>query len=68
MALTVRDVVLSLVALLLTRWVATRMRRRKLPPGPTGLPIIGNLLDMPAGPSWKTYLQWSKKYGELKYK
>lgn len=34
-----------------------------LPPGPKGLPIIGNLLDMPTEFEWKTYHEWCKKYG-----
>ena len=35
------------------------------PPGPRGLPIIGNLLDHPGDYSWVTYRQWSRDYGEL---
>ena len=35
------------------------------PPGPSGLPILGNLLDIPKPPEWSTYLQWSEKYSKL---
>lgn len=31
------------------------------PPGPKGLPILGNALDMPRENPWLTYWQWGKK-------
>ena len=34
-----------------------------LPPGPKGLPVIGNLLDMPTSFEWETYHKWSKELG-----
>ncbi|KAI9507628.1 cytochrome P450 [Russula earlei] len=43
-----------------------RRRRPALPfpPGPKGLPILGNALDMPNKNPWLTYLQWGKMYGK----
>ncbi|KAF8883978.1 cytochrome P450 [Infundibulicybe gibba] len=40
-------------------------KRLPLPPGPKGLPIIGNLLDMPAHKPWVIYNEWSKTYGDI---
>jgi len=34
-----------------------------LPPGPKGLPLIGNLMDIPAEFAWKMYHKWSKEHG-----
>ena len=40
------------------------LRRRPalpFPPGPKGLPILGNALDMPCRNPWLTYWQWGKE-------
>lgn len=44
------------------RWVS---RAIPYPPGPKGLPIIGNILDMPGRNEWETARQWGTQYGEL---
>ncbi|PBL03443.1 cytochrome P450 [Armillaria gallica] len=41
--------------------------RRRLPPGPKGLPLIGNLRDVPAEYPWLTYAQWAATYGDILY-
>ncbi|KAH6919268.1 cytochrome P450 [Coprinopsis sp. MPI-PUGE-AT-0042] len=41
--------------------------RLPLPPGPKGLPVIGNLLDIPQDKPWLVYNEWAKKYGDVMY-
>ncbi|KAF8874760.1 cytochrome P450 [Infundibulicybe gibba] len=42
-------------------------KRLPLPPGPKGLPIIGNLLSMPTVRPWLVFSKWSKIYGDIMY-
>ncbi|KAJ3821601.1 cytochrome P450 [Lentinula raphanica] len=36
-----------------------------LPPGPKGLPLVGNILDMPTEKEWETFAQWGDAFGDI---
>ncbi|TFK48004.1 cytochrome P450 [Heliocybe sulcata] len=58
------------IVVFVTAWIfSSRSRRRGLPspPGPKGLPLIGNLLDFPATFQWLTFEKWHKQYGDIVY-
>jgi len=39
-----------------------RLRRSSLPPGPRGLPFVGNIYDIPATNEWLAFMDMSRKY------
>ncbi|KIP02696.1 hypothetical protein PHLGIDRAFT_78753 [Phlebiopsis gigantea 11061_1 CR5-6] len=51
-------------AVLLTLAIARIQKRKdRFPPGPPGLPVVGNLFNSPKGHSWLAYQSWSTLYG-----
>ncbi|KAG7451799.1 cytochrome P450 [Guyanagaster necrorhizus] len=60
------DIAIALVGLVLA-WRLFRLNRRAMqfPPGPRGLPFIGNLLDMPSEKEWLTFAKWGEKYASV---
>ncbi|KAF8181347.1 cytochrome P450 [Mycena galopus ATCC 62051] len=54
------------IVLLLGRLLRSTANRKSLPPGPPGLPIIGNLHQLSVRP-WLTFTEWRNLYGPLLY-
>ncbi|KAI0640913.1 cytochrome P450 [Trametes meyenii] len=44
-----------------------RRDRRKLPPGPKGLPLLGSAHEVPGSFPERTFFRWGKKYGGIVY-
>ncbi|KAG7060864.1 cytochrome P450 [Colletotrichum scovillei] len=55
---------LVVVSVFLLVFTYARSPRRRLPPGPRGLPLLGNALDILKDP-WLTFGGWMKTYGPI---
>ena len=49
---------------LLYRFGSVRRTSLQLPPGPKGLSLIGNILDLQDDDMWETARKWGDKYGK----
>jgi len=56
------DIVVAVFGVILVREIFAK-RSSALPPGPSKLPLLGNLLDMPTSQEWFTFAEWGRKWG-----
>uniref|UniRef100_A0A8C5QAK0 Cytochrome P450 n=1 Tax=Leptobrachium leishanense TaxID=445787 RepID=A0A8C5QAK0_9ANUR len=65
-AVCVDTLLVGIISLLFFYIVWNSMRRNhKLPPGPTPLPLIGNLLQIERGQLVNSFMKFSKQYGSV---
>ncbi len=57
----------AIVATPLLRVVRACHLRKLMPPGPPGLPLLGNVFELPSKEMWKTFNEWNKRYGTHTY-
>jgi hypothetical protein len=56
-------IALILFAIYVFKYFVFQSRLLPLPPGPKGLPLVGNIFDMPYEKEWLTFAKWGETYG-----
>ncbi|CAL1702358.1 unnamed protein product [Somion occarium] len=64
-SLTFLDFSLAALGVFILHRFFSSKRRQSLPPGPKGLPLIGNVLDMPSSYEWLTFAKWGEQWGDI---
>jgi hypothetical protein len=63
---TSTSVLAAIVAVAVLYALTGKRSKARLPPGPPGLPVVGNILDIPKSRPWVKFAEWTEKYGELR--
>lgn len=63
--MAVQLVILLTIAVYAFLWARKVFNGERLPPGPKGLPILGNLLELSVDDVWVKYRDWGKEHGQF---
>ena len=56
-------VVTVLFVWLAKEFITSFQMRSKMPPGPPGVPFVGNIFDVPRSMPWFQFTRWKEQYG-----
>lgn len=62
-SLSALDLIIIFVFLYIFKQAFAPRPKAALPPGPRGLPWVGNVLQWPADKQWETYARWGREHG-----
>ncbi|KAJ7202062.1 cytochrome P450 [Mycena pura] len=65
MGSTAWAVTAALLAIALIWYRNSKASAGRLPPGPTPVPVLGNVLDLTAKELWLTATKWAKQFGDV---
>ncbi|EIN10379.1 cytochrome P450 [Punctularia strigosozonata HHB-11173 SS5] len=65
MAITYLDVTFAALGIYFLKRLLAPRQPAPFPPGPKGLPLVGNVADMPTVHEWKTFASWAEQYGDV---
>ncbi|KAE8148909.1 cytochrome P450 [Aspergillus avenaceus] len=57
--------ILTIILIACVVYLCQNQQKLPLPPGPRGLPLIGNIHQAPSRHPWKKFRQWHQKYGPI---
>lgn len=63
---TSTSVLAAIVAVAVLYALTGKRSKARLPPGPPGLPVVGNIFDIPKSRPWVKFAEWTEKYGECR--
>jgi hypothetical protein len=62
--ITLVDIAVIALGLYVVKCLLSPKPPASLPPGPKGLPILGNVLDLPTEKGWLVFRKWGQTWGK----